>query len=111
MLLDFLEQGSSKKTEEGGLKNLTVTVQILSSQLMDMLAEKLPQLESLKVDFTDLKSNNAANIPPWVGEGGGTGLGDLTREVQPCFSSPPFVLFNLTFTFSLISLGHRTISS
>ena len=91
MLLDFLEQGSSKKTEEGGLKNLTVTVQILSSQLMDMLAEKLPQLESLKVDFTDLKSNNAANIPPWVGEGGGASLnGRFDTRGITLFSSPPF---------------------
>ena len=45
-----------------------------------MLAEKLPQLKSLKVsenslkvNFTDLRSNSNTNIPPWMGEDGETG--------------------------------------
>jgi hypothetical protein len=102
MLLDLLGQGSSENVEGGGLKNLTVTVQVLSPQVLDMLAEKLPQLERLKVDFADLRSNHGADVPMWMGEGSRVGLGGLTHEVQP-WVSWSFCLSNLTFSFSLIS--------
>jgi len=48
MLLDLLRQGSSENTEEGGLRSLNKTVQVLSPRVLDMLAEKLQQLERLK---------------------------------------------------------------
>jgi hypothetical protein len=86
MLLDLLGQGSSENTEGGGLKSLTVTVQVLSPQVLDMLAEKLPQLQRLKVDFADLRSNDGADVPTWTGEDSRAGLADLTQEVQPCVS-------------------------
>ncbi|KIL62020.1 hypothetical protein M378DRAFT_807280 [Amanita muscaria Koide BX008] len=74
MLLDLLGRGSS---EGGGLKSLTVTIHALSPQMLDMMAEKLPQLERLKVDFADLRSND--------GEGSRAGFGDLTHEVRSFF--------------------------
>ena len=54
ILLDLLGRGLSENAE--GLKSLTVTVQVLSPDLLDMLAEKLPQLERLEVKFTYLRS-------------------------------------------------------
>ncbi len=86
MLLDLLRRGSSENTEGGGLKSLIITVQVLSPQVLDMLAEKLPQLERLKVDFADLRSNNGTDVLMWAGEGGRAGSGDLMHEVQPCVS-------------------------
>jgi hypothetical protein len=44
--------------EEGGLKSLTVNIQVLSPQMLDMLAEKLPQLERLEVDFNFLRATD-----------------------------------------------------
>ena len=103
MLLDLLGQGSSENAVGGGLKDLTVSVQVLSPQMLDMLAEKLPQLERLKVNFVDLRSNHGADVPTWTGEGSRADLGGLTYEVQPCISWS-FYLSNLTFSsFSLIS--------
>ena len=98
MLLDFLGRGFSGNAEGAGLKNLDVSIQILSPQMLDMLAEKLPRLAKLKVDFEDLRSNDGGDIPPWTGEGGRAGLEDLTHEVQLFF----VVLFLsiLTFSFS-----------
>ncbi len=49
ILLDLLGRGLSENAK--GLKSLTVTVQVLSPDLLDVLAEKLPQLERLEVDF------------------------------------------------------------
>ena len=82
MLLDLLKRGSS----EGGelLKSLTVTVQALSPELLDMLAEKLPQLERLKFDFADLRRNNGVDVPTWTG---GPALSDLKCDVT---NSPVF---------------------
>jgi len=88
ILLDLV-RGPLENAERGGLKNLTVSVQVLSPQ---GLAEKLPQLEKLKVHFAHLRSNEGADDPTWTGEGR-AGLGVLKREVQPCF----FSLSNLTF--------------
>ena len=59
ILLDLLERGSAKNKERGVLKSLTVIVYVLSPQMMDVLAEKLPQLESLKVIFGVLKATTA----------------------------------------------------
>lgn len=75
MLLDLLGRGSSGE----GLKSLTVTVHVLSPQVLDMMAKKSPQLERLKLDFADLGSNNDG---AWTGEGSSrAGFGDLTHEV------------------------------
>ncbi|KIM81879.1 hypothetical protein PILCRDRAFT_8529 [Piloderma croceum F 1598] len=86
MLLDLLGRGSSENTEGGGLKSLTV---------LDMLAEKLPQLERLKVDFADLRSNDGADVPTWTGEGSRAGLEDLTHE-----DIEPFLLEMKTRSYS-----------
>jgi hypothetical protein len=102
ILLDLLRQGSSENAEAGGLKNLTVNVQVLSPQMLNMLAEKLPQLERLNIDFTDLRSNHGADVPTGTAEGSRADSGTLTREVQPCVSWS-FYLSNLTFLFSLVS--------
>ena len=83
ILLDLLLRGPLENAERGGEKNLTVSVQVLSPQVLDMLAEKLPQLEKLKVHFAHLRSNEGADDPTWTGEGR-AGLGVLKREVQPC---------------------------
>jgi len=98
MLLDFLGRGLSGNAEGVGLRKLDITVQILSPQVLDMLAEKLPRLAKLKVNFENLRSNDGGDIPPWTGEGGRAGLEDLTHEVQLFF----VVLFSsiLTFYFS-----------
>ena len=63
MLLNYFGRKSSEDTEGGGLKSLIITVEVLSPQMLDMLAEKLPQLERLKVDFADLRSNDGADVP------------------------------------------------
>jgi len=103
MLLDLLGQGSSENAEGGSLKDLTISIQVLSPQMLDMLAEKLPRLERLKVDFADLRSNHGADVPTWTGEGSRANLGSLTHEeVQTCFSWSLY-LPNLTLSFSLIS--------
>lgn len=81
LLLDLLVQKSSESNTTGGLKSLTVTVKILSPQVLDMLAEKLPQLERLMVHFADLKSNDTNADPTWTTEGSRAGLRDLTLEV------------------------------
>ena len=73
ILLDLLERGSAKNMERGVLKSLTVIVYVLSPQMMDVLAEKLPQLESLKVIFWDLRSDDSADARRWTG--------DLTHKV------------------------------
>jgi len=85
MLLDFLGRGLSGNTEGVGLRKLDITVQILSPQVLDMLAEKLPRLAKLKVNFENLRSNDGEDIPPWTGEGGRVDLEDLTHEVQLFF--------------------------
>jgi len=69
--------------EGGGLKILIVTVEALSPQMLDLLAEKLPQLERLTVHFADLRSNDGADVPTWTGQGSRTDY--LAHEVQPCF--------------------------
>ena len=102
MLLDFFGRGSSQNAEGAGLKILHVTVQILSPQLLDMLAEKLPQLAKLKLDFVDLRRNYGENILPWMGEDGGVGLEDLTHKVQ-LFLVVLFLLSILTFYLSWMS--------
>ena len=84
MLLDLFGQGSSEKG--GRLKDLTVSVQVLSPQMLVMLAEKLPQLERLNIDFADLRRNNSADVPRGAGEGRRADLGSLTREVRLCVS-------------------------
>ena len=84
MLLDLFGQGSSEKG--GSLKDLTVSVQVLSPQMLVMLAEKLPQLERLNIDFADLRSNNSADVPRGTGEGRRADMGSLTREVRLCVS-------------------------
>jgi len=111
MLLDLLRRGSSENTEGGGLKSLTITVQVLSPQVLDMLAEKLPQLEGLKVDFADLRSNTGTDVLTWTGEGSGAGLGDLTPEVQPLCFVVPFFLVQSDVSILIDIVGHRTISS
>ena len=68
--------------EGGELRSLSVNVQVLSPQLLDMLAEKVPQLERLKVDFVDLRN---MDVPI---EDVRSGLEDLTQEVIL-----PFFLF------------------
>ena len=50
-LLDLLGRGSAENKERGVLKSLTVIVHVLSRQMMDVLAKKVPQPESLKVIF------------------------------------------------------------
>jgi len=72
--------------EEFRVKNLTVSVQVPSPQVLDMLAEKLPQLEKLKVRFAHFRSNEGTDDPTWTGEGR-AGLGVLKREVEPSFFS------------------------
>jgi hypothetical protein len=72
ILLDLLEQGT--------LKSLTVDIQILSPQVLDVLAGKLPQLEKLTVGFAHLRSNDGADVPTWTGQ---SSLEDLKNEVQP----------------------------
>jgi len=98
MLLDVLGQASLENTGGGGLKNLTVAVQVLSPQLLDMLGRQLPKLERLKVHFTDLSSRDGADIPAETGEGSSSGVTELTRKalVQFC---PFFLLSNLMFPF------------
>ena len=58
MLLDLLGRGLSENAE--GLKSLTVTVQVLSPDLLDVLAEKLPQLERLEANFTYLRTTDVS---------------------------------------------------
>ena len=79
ILLDLLGQGSAKNRdkERGALKSLTVIVYVLSPQMLDVLAEKLPQLESLKVTFWDLRNNDNADAQRWIG--------DLTHRVGMFF--------------------------
>jgi hypothetical protein len=84
-LLDRLGQES----KGGGLNSLVVTVQALSPQMLDLLAEKLPQLERLKIDFGNLRSNDSADVPTWTKEH--TPYSHLTHEVQPCVSRSHFV--------------------
>ena len=80
ILLDLLGRGLSENVKGGGLKSLTVIVQVLSPQVLDMLAEKLPQLEKLKVVFIHLRSKDVPS------ESKRLRLNDLTQEVQLCFS-------------------------
>jgi hypothetical protein len=63
MLLDLLGRGPSEDTEGSRLKSLTVTVQFLSPQLLDMLAEKLPQLERLKVELGRFEKQRRRSCP------------------------------------------------
>jgi len=102
ILLDFLGQGSSENAKGGRLKDLTVNVQVLSPQMLVMLAEKLPRLERLNIDFADLRSNHGADVPTGTGEGSRAKLGALTHKVRPCVSWSSY-LSNLTFPFSLTS--------
>jgi hypothetical protein len=81
MLLDRFGRESSENREGEGLQNLTVTVDVLSPQMLDMLAEKLPQLERLKINFADLRSNDGADVPAWMGEG--RRASDMGHEVRP----------------------------
>jgi len=85
MLLNHFGWESSESTEGVGLKSLIVTVEVLSPQMLDMLAEKLPQLERLQVNFANLRSNNSADVLTWTDEGSiANDLTELTHEVQPC---------------------------
>jgi hypothetical protein len=107
MLLDVLGQASLENTGGGGLKRLTVAVQVLSPQLLDMLAEQLPKLERLKISFTHLRSNNGSDVSMSTGEGSSRAGTELTHEVQFClffFFCRPILMFS----FSL--LEHQTIS-
>ncbi len=63
----------------GGLKSLTVTVKVLSPDLLDTLAEKLPQLERLQVNFACLRTTDVQI------EGSRFGFDDVTREVHFSF--------------------------
>ena len=65
----------------GGLKSLTVAVQILSPQLLDMLAEQLPKLELLKIRSTYLRSNDVSDVSTSTGEESGRAGTELTHEV------------------------------
>ncbi|KIJ08757.1 hypothetical protein PAXINDRAFT_18117 [Paxillus involutus ATCC 200175] len=81
ILLDLLGRGPSEDSEGGRLKSLTVTVHYLSPQVLDMLAEKLPQLERLKIEFSDLRSKDSAMS---TGEGRRAGSRHLTHEdIEP----------------------------
>jgi len=77
ILLDLLGRGSAKKQERGVLKSLTVIVYVLSPQMLDVLAEKLPQLENLKITFCGLRSNDSADALRWIG--------NLTHKVRLLF--------------------------
>ncbi|KIM37762.1 hypothetical protein M413DRAFT_255193 [Hebeloma cylindrosporum] len=63
----------------GGLKRLFVSIQVLNPQVLDILAEKLPQLEILQVNFKDLRSND------------GVEAGTVLRHLMPQVRLPPFV--------------------
>ena len=82
MLLDCFRRESSESTEGEVLKNLIVTFEVLSPQMLDMLAEKLPQLERLKINFADLRSDDGADVPASTGE---SWRDDLEHEVWPRF--------------------------
>ena len=94
MLLDLFGRGSSENMG-GGLKSLTVSVQVLSPHLLDMLAEKLPQLERLEVHFAYLRSTDDSSLG---------GFGDLTQEVQLCFVVPFLVYADISFHIAIV--GH-----
>ena len=73
-LLDFIPP------EAGGrLKSLNVTVQVLSPDLLDMLAEKLPQLERLIVKAARLRTKDVQI------EGSRCDFEYLAQEVNTCF--------------------------
>jgi hypothetical protein len=96
IFLDLLGRRSSQNAEDGRLKSLTITVLILSPQLLDMLAEKLPQLEELMINFVHLRSKDSADVPTWM-----TSSEDVWRknhEVHPCVMSPfgPNLMFFLS---------------
>jgi hypothetical protein len=74
ILPDPIGRGSGDNKERGVPKSLTVIVHVPSPQMLDVLAEKLPQLESLDVIFGDLRSNDSADALRWTG--------DLTHKVQ-----------------------------
>jgi hypothetical protein len=84
MLLERFGHQSWESTEGGGLKNLTVTVKVLSPQMLDILAEKLPQLERLKVNFAYLRSNDDTNFAMWTDQD--RSVNYLADEVQCCVS-------------------------
>ena len=88
----------------GGLKPLTVDVQVLSPQLLDTLAEKFPQLERLKVDFAYLRSTD-------VPAGGiKSGLEDSTQNVySPVSHSLFFPQADVSFRVDFV--GHPIIPS
>jgi len=96
ILLDLLGRGPSEDSEGGRLKSLTVTVHYLSPQVLDMLAEKLPQLERLKIEFSDLRSKDSAMS---TGEGRRAGSRHLTHE-----DIEPFLLEMKTRSYSRWSL-------
>jgi hypothetical protein len=77
-LLDLLGRRLSENAE--GLKNLTVTVQVLSPDLLDMLAEKLPQLDRLELNFAYLRTTD---VP--VGIYSSTRYRHLTQKVSLTF--------------------------
>jgi hypothetical protein len=84
-LLDLLGRGSSQDAEDGRLKSLTIAVCVLSPQLLDMLAEQLPQLEKLMIDFVHIRGKGSAGVPTRtpISE-------DLLRnnhQVHPCVMS------------------------
>ena len=81
VLLDGLARAS---LGGGGLKSLTVAMQVLSPQLLDMLAEQLPKLELLKIRSTYLRSNDVSDVSTSTGEESSSDGTELTHEVQFC---------------------------
>ena len=79
-----------------------MAVQALSPDLLDMLAEKLPQLERLEVNFAYLRTSDLpidiSRRDPY-----------LTQEVVNLVSWPFFVRPDASFHIDVV--GHQPISS
>jgi len=103
MLLDVLGRAS---LGGGGLKSLTVAVQVLTPQLLDMLAEKLPKLELLKITSPELRSNDVSDVSTPTSESSSRARTELTDEVWFCHFFGRLILM---FPWSFIE--HRIISS
>lgn len=102
ILLDLLARGPAGNGE-GRLKSLDITIQILTPQVLDMLADKYPQLEKLTIGFSCLRSN-AANVSHSE-----VSKEDLTTEVQP--PKPFFKKIQFEFFSRSDTIGRRTFSS
>lgn len=81
-------------------------MQVLSPQLLDMLAEQLPKLKQLKVKFTDLRGRDGTDVPTETGEGSSRAVSYLTElmdEALVQFCPISIWLSNLIFPFLWIS--------